>query len=477
MTTRSRDLRPQILIIGAGLAGLSAAYKLLQLGHKSFLIIEAKHRAGGRIESHHFPDDIRVDLGAQWLHGERENPIYNWLKSLDMIEGIEEEEFEFEGLFRTQFGCEPGKEVVWRVIELLLDAKNVLYQSSAVLDTNCKPIELYRRHIRLHMETCPILRGSNPEIVNAILSWFELYETIDNSCEDLANLSMKAYSNWTDFDAGKMVKLRGGWQNVVKSLVDYIGKEKFLFDCEVKRLIYSKQGVIVQSSTGWLHCKHVIVTFSTGVMKKVADKFFKPSLSEQRLDIIQRLGFGAVNKIFLQFDAPYLVPERGLKLLWLRRADSEDLSGPERQLPEWTKFMLGFDLIDDAPNCLLSWVGGLGAPMMEQYSDQAVGETCLRVLRNFLPDKPEPPKLISIKCSRWASDRHIRGSYSFESAQTVDEDSKKLWEPIYCADEMRIQFAGEATALSSYATAHGAIMSGWREADSLSRYLKDRSNH
>lgn len=474
----SKIKKPRVVIIGAGLAGLSAAYRLIELGCKDFLILEAKSRAGGRIESIHYQDGSRIDLGAQWLHGEKENPVYEWLEDLGLIEGFEEEDVELEGLFRTQFGTEPQANVVARVLDLAMEAKHFLYKVSGSLNAKCKPVDMFREQIRSESVRCPILKGADPELVEAVLKWFELYETIDNSCEDFALLSMKAYSNWTDFDHGKMMKLKGGWQNLIDILVDRVTENRILFNCPVDRLIHTSDSVIVKCANGdILTCKHVIVTFSAGVMKNLSPSFFEPKLEDWRRVHLSKLGFGVVNKIFLQFERPYLSKELGLKLLWIKRAggggSSPSNDDRSKLLPSWTKFMTGFDLVNGAPNFLLCWVGGEGAKMVEKYSESEIGETCLQVLRLFAPDKQPAPKLISVARSTWFTDRFVQGAYSYESIETVSLSSDPLWKPIYGWNavkmdaEPRIQFAGEATALTMYATAHGAIISGWREAERL----------
>lgn len=469
MKSQPKD-QARVVIIGAGLAGLSAAHRLIQNGHKDLLIIEAATKPGGRIESYYLQDGSRIDMGAQWLHGEKENPIYNWLERMDLVECCEEEEVELEGLFRTQLGKEPPKEIVSRVLEILMDTRHLLYKNSQMMDPKYLPADIYRKQLKSESQTCTIIRKANPTLVESILSWFELYETIDNSCEDISQLSIKAYANWNDYDDGKMVRLKGGWQRLVTILFNFIESERFIFDTKVEGLSYSGDNVLVKHSKGVIKCEHVLVTFSIGVMKNLPSNFFNPVLEENRKGLIANLGFGVVNKIFLQFDRPFLTEEKGLKLLWNKKEPDNKLC----DLPEWTRFMTGFDLVSTAPNCLLSWIGGKGAEMIENFDEQEVGKVCLKILHIFLPDQ-EIPKLLSVKRSTWGTNPFVRGSYSYESANSSVDllDRKKLWEPLMATKESpneripRVLFAGEATAGCMYATAHGAVSSGWREADRL----------
>lgn len=67
--------QPKIVIIGAGLSGFSAAAKLLENGFKDVVILEAENRTGGRVHSIPFMNGS-IDLGAQWVHGQNKNVIF-----------------------------------------------------------------------------------------------------------------------------------------------------------------------------------------------------------------------------------------------------------------------------------------------------------------------------------------------------------------------------------------------------------------
>lgn len=70
----SRD--PSVIIVGAGVAGLSAGMELARNGI-DFRILEASGRYGGRARAHHDFVDYPVDLGAEWIHrvSPREGPV------------------------------------------------------------------------------------------------------------------------------------------------------------------------------------------------------------------------------------------------------------------------------------------------------------------------------------------------------------------------------------------------------------------
>lgn len=63
------------MIVGAGLAGISAASKLIENGYDDIVILEAESRIGGRVNTIPFGNGF-IDLGAQMCHGEKNNAIF-----------------------------------------------------------------------------------------------------------------------------------------------------------------------------------------------------------------------------------------------------------------------------------------------------------------------------------------------------------------------------------------------------------------
>jgi len=97
-TTLREGLDAKVLILGAGVAGITAAQKLESYGISDFLIVEAHHEVGGRLKSRPFgsPDHLHpsppttsqssdtlrsIEVGAQWIQGYHEqNPIWGLAK-------------------------------------------------------------------------------------------------------------------------------------------------------------------------------------------------------------------------------------------------------------------------------------------------------------------------------------------------------------------------------------------------------------
>lgn len=83
----------KITIIGAGPSGIAALSKLLENGYKNVVLLEASNRIGGRINTVPFASNV-IDLGAQWIHGQVGNIVYEMVKNQSLTDVTPESYFE-----------------------------------------------------------------------------------------------------------------------------------------------------------------------------------------------------------------------------------------------------------------------------------------------------------------------------------------------------------------------------------------------
>ena len=100
---------------------------------------------------------------------------------------------------------------------------------------------------------------------------------------------------------------------------------------------------------------------------------------------------------------------------------------------------------------------------METLSKEEVKTNLMKRLREFMPDLPEPIKIVITK---WNTNENTLGSYSYQSVNSVKAGvgPRNLAKSI---GDGRVLFAGEASNEKHYSTVHGAVESGWREADRI----------
>lgn len=215
--------------------------------------------------------------------------------------------------------------------------------------------------------------------------------------------------------------------------------------------------------------EHVVCTLPLGVLKRTAQDLFEPSLPAYKLEAINRLMFGTVNKIFLEYERPFLNPGVSeVMLLW----DDERLSETEKRDISKTWFRKIYSFIKISETLLLGWISGRAAEYVEKLSTTEVAEVCTTILRRFLND-PFVPTPKNCLCTTWHSQPYTRGSYTAMAVGASQLDIRSLAEPLVqekTEDEtvkILVAFAGEHTHSSFYSTVHGAYLTGRTAADLL----------
>lgn len=134
----------------------------------------------------------------------------------------------------------------------------------------------------------------------------------------------------------------------------------------------------------WIAADHVIMTASLGVLKEHHKTLFSPSLPEDKVLAIEKLGISTTDKIFLEFEEPFWSPEcNSIRFVWEDEAHLEQLAYPEEL---WYKKICSFDVLYPPERygfMLSGWICGQEALYMERCDDETVAETCTELLRRF----------------------------------------------------------------------------------------------
>ncbi|XP_063993389.1 spermine oxidase-like [Diachasmimorpha longicaudata] len=244
---------------------------------------------------------------------------------------------------------------------------------------------------------------------------------------------------------------------------------------EVKKIDYvNPNEITITTHTGEdIKANNVIFTASLGVLKHDYTSLFNPPLPRSKELAINGLNIGTVNKIFLEFSHQWWPTEAAdFEFLWPEEEKKKFLEETPAE-DHWLLDVFGFFTVDYQPRILCGWITGEGARDMETLPACEVKEKIYGLLKKFLDKKyiiPSPDKILT---SKWHSDSSFRGSYSFRSLTSEDRNvwASDLAHPIVTGvNKPIILFAGEATHSHYYSTVHGAVMTGFREANRLIEY-------
>ncbi|XP_053674420.1 spermine oxidase-like [Anopheles nili] len=468
---------PRVIIVGAGAAGIAAASRLYRGGITNILLLEASQRVGGRVHTRPFGDGI-VDLGAQWCHGEQGNVVYelasvypDLLKSSVVLEDIK--------LIRSD-GTPVPDALVTRLTNLTehineLDERktfagslgefftqkywHILQTDEAFGDVSA---ELAEQFLTYHHDQ---LRG-----YEAYESWFEVsagdadkYEESEGN-QALAWNSVKGFSTILDI-------VSGNYPNSVNETLTPVPLDDIInygrFVSNIHWIQTPNENVVVTTEDGSRYeADHVISTVSLGVLKENHHTMFTPALPPVNQRAITGIYFGMVNKVFLLFDTP--IPDglpSTVQLLW----NKPDLDALRKSKHSWAESVSTLFRVDHQPNVLAAWLVGMEGGRAELLPDEVIQEGVLHLLGMFAKDFSFGT-IEDVLRSDWSSNRLFRGSYSSRSMTTdkMRTGPQDLANPLNNAsNEPVVLFAGEATSLKRYSTVHGAIESGFREADRL----------
>ncbi|XP_051940676.1 spermine oxidase [Hippocampus zosterae] len=518
--------QPRVVVIGAGVAGLAAARVLLKRGFTDVTVLEALDRIGGRVQSIDY-GETALELGATWIHGGNGNPVYHLAEDNGLLEQTTDVDRIIERIsFYNKNGVahyltNVGKRIPKDLVEEFSDLYNEVYQLTQEFFQHGKPVEAESQNsvgiftrdvVRKRITMDPDDSENTKKLKLSMLQQYLKVESCESSSPNMDEVSLSDFGEWTEIPGAHHV-IPAGFNKIVELLASDIPPHTICLRKPVrcihwnysaqrdesvgKRDDFNRDNNHNRNNAGchgppkagkpiWVECEdeewimadHVIVTVSLGFMKYNHEAMFSPSLPEDKVLAIERLGISTTDKIFLEYAEPFWSPEcNSIQFVWEDEAQLEQLTYPEEL---WYKKISNFDVLypPERYGYLLSgWICGEEAVYMERCDDETVAETCTELLRHFTgnPDIPKPRRILR---SSWGSNRYFRGSYSFARVGSSGGDFERLATPLPDANStkappLQLLFAGEATHRKYYSTTHGALLSGQREAYRLVDMYQD----
>ena len=128
----------------------------------------------------------------------------------------------------------------------------------------------------------------------------------------------------------------------------------------------------------------VIFSGSLGVLKEKSRTMFHPALDEDKLEAIDKIGFGVVDKVYLEFEKPFRIKSQWISFLF---KDSINFTKDDA-VKNWTRFVVGAHILPNHPNILSLWITGEAAKHMESLDIEEVKKDSMTLLRAFLYNVP-----------------------------------------------------------------------------------------
>lgn len=443
-----RSAATRVIIVGAGMAGLTAANALRHAGVEC-VVLEARDRIGGRLWTRDL-GGLPVDLGASWIHSPDGNPMSDFADAA----GVSRTPVDPISNLLSIHAYDETSGALLTPETALAFASYAGFEQSAALwlqqlgsDASVKDgIEAYLRVAGAPM--LPAQRAHAQHVTRFVHETFEAADWADISLNYLVNSPAISYggSEFGDFPDGGYVKLSEAMA----------GASDVRLSHEVMRIEHRMDGVTIHAThegeTLRFEGSHVLVTVPLGVLK-AGGLEFDPPLPARKLDAIARLGLGHFEKIALRFERAFW--EDGA----LPRSHFYFFSADPQQ-PMELPFFIDLQKSHGQP-VLIGLTSGGYAEHFAQLDDETLRTRMIEILRKaYGNDVPEPTQILR---TRWAHDAHARGSYSYIAVGSSPDDMDALAEP--ASDTLL--FAGEASYKERYGYADGALSSALREVRRL----------
>lgn len=300
-----------------------------------------------------------------------------------------------------------------------------------------------------------------------------------------------------DFE-GDQVFLQDGYTAVVNDIAkELVSAGLVELDTDVQKVKWNEGPIIIETNRCTYTARELVCTLPLGVLQhdiQEKSSIFEPDLPKDKLDAILGLGFGTLDKIFLIYDQPWWEDEQYFSIykkgIVKMPTGSEKTSKDQRcEAPDsfmgFTDELAGIVFNKDGTTTtglrilslinlknltgfpvLSAFVSCSNASQIESLTENQAGSIIHRALTTWFG--VETPKPSSVYVTRWAADSYSRGSYSHMIASISEIAHRKCFQqPIINDKSCMLRFAGEHTSINHFATVHGALLSGWREADEI----------
>jgi monoamine oxidase len=382
--------KADVLVIGAGAAGLMAARTLANAG-KKIIVLEARNRCGGRIhtiKNEHFFK--HAELGAEFVHGDL--PV-----TLNLLN---EASIKYHSAVAEMWHYKNGKfdkegEFIPRWDELI-KCMEAMQEDTAIdnfLESN-------------------FAGDKNEDLRKAVRQFVSGYDTGDPK-----NASVFALrKEWQSEDSGAQHRIEGGYC----AMINYLAAEcksngGFIYlNSPVAAVEWQNNLVKAITDDGAIYeARQILIALPLGVLqipeKESGAMKFAPPIAAQT-NALKAMGFGAVIKILLEFDERF----------W-ENVDAEKLAGEslknmgyffsEEEIPTW------WTQVPQHTAVLTGWLGGPpAAEKCNMHEDELLALSLQSLANIFKLDAAMlKGKLLACNIVNWTAEPFTRGSYAYDT--------------------------------------------------------------
>ncbi|WP_213735780.1 NAD(P)/FAD-dependent oxidoreductase [Bradyrhizobium sp. dw_411] len=405
-----------IVVIGAGAAGIAAARRI-QAANRKVIVVEASAQIGGRCLTDTTTFEVPFDRGARWLH----NPDTNPMVKLARAAGLEISTAPPGQKIRIgRRYARPGE--TEEFLAALVRTNRAFDEASRKGDVSCASV--LPKELGDWTATADFVLGANA------------------TGKDLKDISVVDKTRAQDRNA--TLACRQGLGTLIARLGEQV---PLALSTPANQVSWSNRDVTVETPAGKINARAAIITVSSNVLAAGNIKF-TPDIPKRQLDAASKLNLGSYDHIALQMPGNPL--GLGRDELIMEQSNS-------------TRTALLFANMGSSSLCSIDVAGSFGRDLSAQGEAAMVAFAVEWLSKLFGSDVAAAVKKSS--ATRWNAAPYAQGAMSV--AGPGNQPSRKvLAEPIGC-----MFLAGEATHETMWGTVDGAWESGERAADAALRKI------
>jgi monoamine oxidase len=414
-----------VIVLGAGAAGLAAAAELARAG-RSVLLLEARERVGGRCWTRRMAGlEIPVELGAEFIHGEAQ-ATHALLRQAGIaaVDSTREQRYLDGGKLRRVNACLEAQRAVQHASRLHRDMSFHAFVARGRLSEKTKTFA------RMMVQG---FDAADPRRVSA--------RSIVEEWDEGGSLG------------ASQPRPQGGYGPLFDWLAESVvaAGARLQLGSPVRALEWKRGSVLARGSSFGrpfaFRGRHAIVTLPLGVLQSNAVRF-APSL-KMKGPALNKLASGPVIRVAMRFHSRF----------WEARAPGVAFFHvPQARLPTfWTPLPMRAAL-------LTAWAGGPKAARLTGSSSEKLLAAALQTVEQVF-DQDLASELAAAHVQDWQADPYSRGGYSYVRVGGAGA-REQLAEPL----DDTLFFAGEATDADEAGTVAGALRSGERAALEILRF-------
>ncbi|HEY3021085.1 MAG TPA: flavin monoamine oxidase family protein [Solirubrobacteraceae bacterium] len=315
----SRPRGADVIVVGAGFAGLTAARELVNNG-KSVLVVEARDRVGGRVWNHDLGGGDVSERGGTFV-----GPTQDHILALAKAYGVDtfdtyntgDNVYIRDGNRQTYSDTGPTgtappdapmladlATVVTRLDDMSTHVPvDAPWQSDSAPDWDGQTLETWIKANSVNPDFMKLVRAATRPIFGAepreLSLLFTLFYIASSGNEDNPGTFER---NFNTRDGAQMWRLAGGSQTVAFRIAEQELKRRILLNRPVRRIVQDSAGVRVICDGLELRGMRVIVAVPPALAGRID---YDPLLPFQRDQLTQRLGQGALTKVAAVYDKPF----------------------------------------------------------------------------------------------------------------------------------------------------------------------------